>query len=79
MLDTPDPDAATYVLARVTGHEIVERAGHRITFPLNGIAPERLHHELVGAGVPVREFVIERPTLEDAFLDLTGGIGDVRP
>ena len=79
VLDTPDPNAAVSVLARVTGHEIVARAGHRITFPLNGIAPERLHHELVGAGVPVREFVIERRTLEDAFLDLTGGSGDVRP
>ena len=66
VLDTPDPDAAVAVLGRITGNDLVQRAGHRLTFPLNGIAPERLHHDLVGAGVPVREFVIERRTLEDA-------------
>ena len=78
VLDTPDPDAAVTVLARVTGHDLVHRAGHRLTFALNGIPPERLNHELVGAGVPVREFVIERRTLEEAFLHLTGDSGDAR-
>jgi ABC-type multidrug transport system ATPase subunit len=79
VLDTPDPDAAVAVLARVTGHDLVQRAGHRLTFPLNGVAPERLNHELIVAGVPVREFLIERRTLEDAYLQLTGESGDARP
>ncbi len=79
VLDTPDPDAAVAVLARVTGRDLVDRAGHRLTFPLNGIPPERINHELIGAGVPVREFVIERRTLEDAYLHLTGESGDARP
>ncbi len=44
-----------------------------------GWRPNVLNRELVGAGVAVRELVVERRTLEDAFLHLTGGSGDARP
>jgi ABC-2 type transport system ATP-binding protein len=35
-------------------------------------APERIVAALVGAGVRVREFVINRAKLEDLFIELTG-------
>ena len=45
---------------------------------LNGHRPEDLNHALVHAGVRVRELVVERRSLEDAYLGLTGGSGDAR-
>ena len=34
VLDTPDPDAAVVALGRITGNDRVQRAGHRLMFPL---------------------------------------------
>jgi ABC-type multidrug transport system ATPase subunit len=47
--------------------------GESLTVQLDGTSPEALNRHLVAAGVPVRELVVERPSLEDVFLELTGG------
>jgi ABC-type multidrug transport system ATPase subunit len=78
IIDTPDTEAAVAVLARVNGHDAVHRSGQRLRVELNGVAPEQLNHTLVQSGVRVRELVIERRSLEDAYLGLTGGSGDAR-
>jgi hypothetical protein len=46
---------------------------------LDGLPPERLNHELVSRGVSVRELVVERPTLEQVFLSLTGDSAEGGP
>jgi ABC-type multidrug transport system ATPase subunit len=76
LIDTPDVDAAMAVLGRRGGP--VERDGDRVRVTLNGHRPEDLNHALVHAGVRVRELVVERRSLEDAYLGLTGGSGDAR-
>jgi len=66
---TPDGAAARGVLdGRVVG---VEHDG-RLVVRLDGQEPAALNAMLVAAGVPVAELVVERPTLEDVFLRLTG-------
>ena len=52
-----------------------ERRPDRLAVHLDGTAPEALNRRLVDGGVRVRELVVERPTLEDVFLRLTGGLG----
>ncbi len=74
IVDTPDPDTALAVLGLAP--PTVERVGPRLSIHLNGRAPEELNAALVTAGVPVRQLVVERRTLEDAFLTLTGGSAD---
>ena len=76
VIDTPDTDAAVALLLRHSAH--VERDGARVRVELNGQPPEALNHALVHAGVRVRELVVERRSLEDAYLNLTGGSGDAR-
>jgi ABC-type multidrug transport system ATPase subunit len=50
-----------------------------VTATLDGLAPESVNAALVQAGVPVRGFAIERPALEDLFVQLTGeGFDGVR-
>lgn len=44
---------------------------------LGDVAPERVAAALVAAGVGLRGFVVERPGLEDVFVDLTGEGFDV--
>ena len=41
------------------------------------IPVEQVNAALVAAGVPVRGLVVERPTLEDLFVQLTGEGFDV--
>jgi ABC-2 type transport system ATP-binding protein len=76
VIDTPDVDVALAVLG--TGGGPVEREGDRVRVMLNGHRPEDLNRALVHAGVRVRELVVERRSLEDAYLGLTGGSGDAR-
>ncbi len=76
VIDTPDVDAAMAVLGLRGGP--VQREGDRVRVTLNGHRPEDLNHALVHAGVRVRELVVERRSLEDAYLGLTGGSGDAR-
>ncbi|WP_440709571.1 ATP-binding cassette domain-containing protein [Herbiconiux sp. YIM B11900] len=42
-----------------------------------GVAPEHVVQALVAAGVPVRGFAVEQPSLEDLFVSLTGEGFDV--
>jgi ABC-2 type transport system ATP-binding protein len=42
-----------------------------------GVAPEQVVAALVAAGVPVRGFTVEQPSLEDLFVSLTGEGFDV--
>jgi ABC-2 type transport system ATP-binding protein len=44
---------------------------------LSGVEPERIVRALVEAGVAVRGFAVVRPTLEEAFVELTGEGFDV--
>ena len=78
LVDTPDTDTAVAVLAGLNGRHAVHGTGRRLTVELNGLAPEHLNRALVEAGVRVRELVVERRSLEDAYLGLTGGSGDAR-
>jgi ABC-2 type transport system ATP-binding protein len=61
--------------AIVHGVRLGERRGDRLAVHLDGTAPETLNRRLVDGGVRVRELVVERATLEDVFLRLTGGPG----
>jgi ABC-type multidrug transport system ATPase subunit len=78
LVDTPDTDTAVAVLTGLNGQQAVQRSGHRLRVELNGLPPEQLNQALVHAGVRVRELVVERRSLEDAYLGLTGGSGDAR-
>ncbi|WP_239335093.1 ABC transporter ATP-binding protein [Frankia sp. CiP3] len=65
-LRTPDSDLAAHLLERVLeardGHSLVARTQN----------PMALNAALVSAGVRVSELVVERRSLEDVFLELTG-------
>ncbi|WTL50716.1 ABC transporter ATP-binding protein [Streptomyces sp. NBC_01497] len=77
---TPDPAEAARVL-REHGVTVVETGEGRVTGELSaddhGTDPADLNAALVRAGVRVRAFGIERGTLEDAFVALTGEGFDV--
>lgn len=74
---TAQPDDAADV-ARKLGYEVVaaDASAVRIAAREN-VHTEELVVALVGAGVPVRELVTERPSLEDLFVALTGTGFDV--
>ncbi|WP_131747712.1 ABC transporter ATP-binding protein [Frankia sp. Cppng1_Ct_nod] len=69
-LRTPDTELAAHLLERVLegrdGYSLVARTKN----------PMALNAALVSAGVRVSELVVERRTLEDVFLELTGGDPD---
>src|SRR4030095_14237129 len=71
LVATPDPAAAAALAGRLPGLRIEEQGEDRLLVHLDGVAPEALNRQLVEGGVPVREPVAERPTLEDVFLNLT--------
>jgi ABC-2 type transport system ATP-binding protein len=73
---TPDASAAEKVLADVGGTDLhVE--GERVHCDAEGLEPDAVCAALVAAGVRVFGFGIERPSLEDAFVALTGEGFDV--
>ncbi|MFD9870486.1 ATP-binding cassette domain-containing protein [Streptomyces niveus] len=79
---TPDPGDAARVLKEL-GVTDVTVAGDRVSgeLPVSGdgepAEPAELNAELVRAGVRVRAFGVERASLEDAFVALTGEGFDV--
>ena len=77
LVTTPDVGAAAAVAAALPGVRLGERGGDRLAVHLDGTAPEALNRRLVDGGVRVRELVVERLTLEDVFLRLTGKDPDV--
>ena len=77
LVSTPDVAAAADLAAALPGVRLGERGRDRLAVQLDGTAPEALNRRLVDGGVRVRELVVERPTLEDVFLRLTGKGPDV--
>lgn len=74
---TPDPAEAATVLKEHGGQD-VRVDGERVDCDAaDGLNPEAVCAALVGAGVRVRAFGVERPSLEDAFVALTGEGFDV--
>ena len=85
---TPDSAAAETVLKTVlmaaggaadgaSGDAEVHVEGDRVTCDADGLEPDAVCAALVGAGVRVFAFGVERPSLEDAFVALTGEGFDV--
>jgi ABC-type multidrug transport system ATPase subunit len=79
LVTTPDVAAAAELAARLPGVRLGERGPDRLAVQLDGTVPEALNRRLVDGGVRVRELVVERPSLEDVFLRLTGGLRAARP
>jgi len=75
-VDTTEPDLAVRVLAEL-GCRDAERRDEGAEAVLDGVAPERACAALVRAGVPVRGLVVQRPSLEDTYVSLTGEGFDV--
>jgi ABC-2 type transport system ATP-binding protein len=75
LVSTPDVAAAADLAAALPGVRLGERRPDRLAVHLDGTAPEALNRRLVDGGVRVRELIVERPTLEDVYLRLTGGLG----
>jgi ABC-type multidrug transport system ATPase subunit len=79
LVTTPDVSAAAELAAALPGVRLGQRRPDRLAVHLDGTAPEALNRRLVDGGVRVRELVVERPTLEDVFLRVTGGLGAPAP
>jgi ABC-type multidrug transport system ATPase subunit len=75
LVTTPDVGAAADLAAALPGVRLGERGRDRLAVHLDGTAPEALNRRLVDGGIRVRELLVERPTLEDVFLRLTGAPG----
>lgn len=76
VVTTPDVAPAVDVLRRL-GAAAVSVDGERVSCDPGPVQAEQACHDLVHAGVRVRELVTERPPLEDAFVALTGEGFDV--
>ena len=68
---TPDLPMAADLATALPGVRLGGRHADRLTVQLDGTVPEELNRHLVAGGVRVRELLVERPSLEDVFLDLT--------
>ena len=73
---TSMPDEAARVLSDL-GLAEVERTTLGVRAAPNDVEPERIVEALVGAGVGVRGFAVQVPSLEDLFVSLTGEGFDV--
>jgi ABC-2 type transport system ATP-binding protein len=78
IIDTPDGDRCAAVLAEFHRGGSVHREAERFIVGADGWAPEHLNEQLVHAGVRVRGLQVERRTLVDTYLHLTGETGDAR-
>jgi ABC-2 type transport system ATP-binding protein len=75
-VDTADPDLAVRVLTELGCRDAAPR-GDAAEAVLDGVPPERVTAALVGAGVRVRGLAVQRPSLEDTYVSLTGEGFDV--
>ena len=73
---TPDVQPALVVLAGL-GATHAAADPHGVVARLGRLAPEHVTAALVGAGVAVQGLAVERPALEDLFVELTGSGFDV--
>lgn len=72
LIDTPDIEAAASALAEI-GVRVHAIDGTCIDVDAADRPSEVVNHELVTRGVRVRELIVQRRSLEDAYLELTGG------
>jgi ABC-type multidrug transport system ATPase subunit len=70
-VQTSEPTSAAAVLEDL-GLVVTEHGRELLVVELAALAPEEVNAALVKAGVPVRGFAVERPALEDLFVQLTG-------
>ncbi|RNI21135.1 ABC transporter ATP-binding protein [Flexivirga caeni] len=77
-LGTPDPARAAAVLAKLPVSQLVSGDETVSGIPSEDLAPEDLVRALVAADVPVRRFTVDRPSLEDLYVSLTGEGFEVR-
>ncbi len=75
-IETTEPDSAVRVLARL-GLDVAEHAPGYLIAHMGDLPPERINAELVNADVPVQGLRVERPALEEFFVQLTGEGFDV--
>jgi lantibiotic transport system ATP-binding protein len=75
-VETTDPAAAVRALA-AQGLSDVDADGRAVSALLGDSTPEAVLASLVRAGVPVRQFTVDAPGLEDVFVALTGEGFDV--
>ncbi len=75
-VETAQPADAERILAEL-GLGAVRSSADAVRAVLGGLAPERVVAALVHGGVGVRSFTLERASLEDQFVDLTGQGFDV--
>ena len=75
-VETADAAAAVRALA-AQGLSDVDADGRAVSALLGDSAPEAVLASLVRAGVPVRQFTVDAPGLEDVFVALTGEGFDV--
>jgi ABC-2 type transport system ATP-binding protein len=76
VVETSDPAAAVRAMAGL-GLTNVDADGHTVSGLVGGLTPEKVVEGLVRAGVPVRQFSVDEPGLEDVFVALTGEGFDV--
>lgn len=69
--DVDEPERASRVLRQLDIPVNIE-AGEVVISPQGGFTPAEINALLVRADISVSQFTTRRPTLEDAFLDLTG-------
>jgi ABC-2 type transport system ATP-binding protein len=70
-VQTSEPTSAAGVLEDL-GLVVTEHGRELVVVELAALPPEEVNAALVKAGVPVRGFSVERPALEDLFVQLTG-------
>jgi lantibiotic transport system ATP-binding protein len=73
VVETSEPAAAVRALGLADPHV----DGRRVSALLGDAEPEKVLASLVHAGVPVRQFTVDAPGLEDLFVALTGEGFDV--
>ena len=75
-IETTEADAAVRILASLD-LAISERGSGYLLSAMRDLPADRINAELVAAGVPVSGLRVERPALEDLFVQLTGEGFDV--
>jgi lantibiotic transport system ATP-binding protein len=75
-VETDQGDAAARVLRELGLTDVLLESGN-VSGTLGPLAPEKVVAALVNDGVPVMAFAVQRPSLEDLFVSLTGEGFDV--
>ncbi|HEY8728345.1 MAG TPA: ABC transporter ATP-binding protein, partial [Acidothermaceae bacterium] len=75
-IETREPERAAAAL-RNLGLSVESASVDHVLVGLGGLEPEAINKALVTADVPVRGLHVERPLLEDLFVQLTGEGFDV--